>query len=52
MPSRRRFLALSAASLIASSARAAAPWARDFEAFVVDGLATTNTPGMSVAIVL
>src|ERR1700679_3927768 len=48
---RRNFLALSAATLIASTARAATPWARDFGAFVTDGLATTNTPGMSVAIV-
>ena len=51
MPSRRHFLALSAATLIASTARAATPWARDFGDFVADGLATTNTPGMSVAIV-
>jgi CubicO group peptidase (beta-lactamase class C family) len=51
MPSRRHFLALSASALIASTARAATPWARDFGDFVANGLATTNTPGMSVAIV-
>lgn len=48
---RREFLALSAAALVASAARAATSWSRDFGDFVADGLATTNTPGMSVAIV-
>src|SRR5665213_2643207 len=50
---RRHFLSLTASSLIASQARAKpnANWQRDFDAFVVDGLATTQTPGMSVAIV-
>ncbi len=48
---RRDFLALSAAALAAPAARAATPWSRDFGDFVAEGLATTNTPGMSVAIV-
>jgi CubicO group peptidase (beta-lactamase class C family) len=48
---RRDFLTLSAAALIAPPPRAAAPWSRDFGAFVAAGLATTNTPGISVAIV-
>ena len=50
---RRDFLALAASSLIASKACAkpSANWRRDFDAFIADGLATTQTPGMSVAIV-
>ncbi|HTT98050.1 MAG TPA: serine hydrolase domain-containing protein [Rhizomicrobium sp.] len=50
---RRSFLALSAAALIAPRAYAGTGrnWRRDFEAFVKDGLAMTNTPGLSVAIV-
>lgn len=50
---RREFLALSSSALITPSAQAKpkAEWHHDFEAFVTDGLATTNTPGMSVAIV-
>ena len=52
---RRGFLGLSGAALIAANAWARdgvdAAWARDFGAFVTDGLATTNTPGMSVAMV-
>ncbi len=50
---RRNFLALSTSALIAPKAWAGvdAAWSRDFEKFVTDGLATTNTPGMSVAIV-
>jgi CubicO group peptidase (beta-lactamase class C family) len=50
---RRDLLALSAAALIAPRARATPRpnWRRDFDAFVNDGLATTHTPGMSVAIV-
>jgi CubicO group peptidase (beta-lactamase class C family) len=50
---RREFIALSAAALIAPHAHAKpkADWHRDFDAFVGNGLATSNTPGMSVAIV-
>jgi len=50
---RRNFLALSGCALIAPKAWAGmdAAWSRDFEKFVTDGLATTNTPGMSVAAV-
>lgn len=52
---RRSFLALSTSALIAPEAWARgggdAAWSRDFEKFVGDGLATTNTPGMSVAMV-
>ena len=50
---RRNFLALSASALIAPKAWAGAhaSWSRDFENFVADGLAATNTPGMSVAMV-
>jgi CubicO group peptidase (beta-lactamase class C family) len=48
---RRDFLAFSAAALVAPDAYAATPWSRAFGDFVADGLATTNTPGMSVAIV-
>jgi CubicO group peptidase (beta-lactamase class C family) len=48
---RRKFLALSAAALAAPRAYASTSWSRDFGDFVTDGLATTNTPGMSVAIV-
>jgi len=50
---RRDFLALAASSLLASKACAkpSANWRRDFDAFIADGLATTQTPGMSVAIV-
>jgi CubicO group peptidase (beta-lactamase class C family) len=48
---RREFLASSASVLIASTVKANTDWQRDFNAFVADGLATTNTPGMSVAIV-
>jgi CubicO group peptidase (beta-lactamase class C family) len=50
---RRNFLALSGSALIVPKAWAGveASWSRDFENFVADGLATTNTPGMSVAMV-
>ena len=50
---RRDFLGLAASSLIASplQAKPKADWRRDFDALVADGLATTQTPGMSVAIV-
>ena len=50
---RRDFLILSVAALIAPQVRANpnTNWRRDFEAFVLDGLATTQTPGMSVAII-
>jgi CubicO group peptidase (beta-lactamase class C family) len=50
---RRDVLTLSAAALIAprAQAKSQANWRRDFDAFVSKGLATTHTPGMSVAIV-
>jgi CubicO group peptidase (beta-lactamase class C family) len=50
---RRYFLGLTASALIARRAQAKprANWNRDFNAFVGDGLATTSTPGMSIAIV-
>jgi CubicO group peptidase (beta-lactamase class C family) len=50
---RRYFLGLTASALIARRAQAKprANWNRDFDAFVGDGLATTSTPGMSIAIV-
>jgi CubicO group peptidase (beta-lactamase class C family) len=50
---RRNFLGLTASTLVAARAQAKpkADWRKAFEGFIGDGLATTNTPGMSVAIV-
>ncbi len=49
---RRHFLTLSGAALATGPAWAHdnTAWARDFGRFVMDGLAITNTPGLSVAL--
>ncbi len=50
---RRHFLGLTASALIARQAQAMpkTSWHRDFDTLAGNGLATTSTPGMSVAIV-